>query len=143
MPLHLMTSYLHEEFQSSLAGDSHTATSALHFFDITYGAEPERCVDDTKIMPPEPTEETTEFRWYLWHGLTARDTVYTAIVLDQSPQSIVDHYQYLCVRLITIHHHAKHARNLKLRRHQLVRVISRTFMQKLFRFFGAIMVRRS
>jgi len=61
-PLHLMNSYLHGQIRSSFAGDSHTATSALHLLDIAYGAEPESCVDDMKIMPPQPTKETTNSR---------------------------------------------------------------------------------
>ncbi len=40
-PLHLMNSYLHGQIRSSSAGDSHTATSALHFLDIAYRTEPE------------------------------------------------------------------------------------------------------
>jgi hypothetical protein len=57
-----MNSYLHEQIRSSFAGDSHTATSALHLIDIAYGAEPESGVDDTKIMPPQPAKETTTSR---------------------------------------------------------------------------------
>jgi len=38
-----------------LAGDNHTATSALYLLDIAYGAEAKTCVDDAKIMPPQPT----------------------------------------------------------------------------------------
>ena len=67
----------YEENRSSLAGDSHTATSALHILDITYGAEAERCVDDVKIMPPQPTKEPTDSRRYSWHVLTGPDTTYT------------------------------------------------------------------
>jgi hypothetical protein len=33
-PLHLMNTYLHGQIRSSLAGDSHTATSALYFLNI-------------------------------------------------------------------------------------------------------------
>ncbi len=33
-PLHLMNTYLHGRIRSSLAGDSHTATSALYFLNI-------------------------------------------------------------------------------------------------------------
>ena len=76
-PLRLMISYLHGKIGSSLASHSHTATSALDFLDIAYGAEPERCVDDAKIMPPQPTKETTASRWNSWHSLTTRDTAYT------------------------------------------------------------------
>ncbi len=61
-PLHLMNSYLHGQIRLSFAGDSHTATTALHLLDIAYGAEPESCVDDAKIMPPQPTKETTNAR---------------------------------------------------------------------------------
>lgn len=53
-------------------------------------------------MPPNPTKETADTRWYFWHGLTARDTARTGIVLDQSLLLIVDHCQYLCVQLTTI-----------------------------------------
>ncbi len=61
-PLHLMNSYLQGQIRLGFAGDSHTATSALHLLDIAYGAEPESCVDDTKIMPPQPAKETTNSR---------------------------------------------------------------------------------
>jgi hypothetical protein len=71
MPLHLMNSYLHEKIRSSLAGDRHTATSALHLLDITYGAEAETCVDYVKIMPSQPAKEPTDFWRYSWHVLTA------------------------------------------------------------------------
>ncbi len=60
MPLHLINGYLHEEIRSSWTGDNHTAASALHPLDIAYGAEPERCVDDAKIMPSNPTKETAD-----------------------------------------------------------------------------------
>jgi hypothetical protein len=73
-PLRLVNGYLHRYIRSSLAGNSHTATSALDFLDIANGAKPERCVDDAKIMPSQPTKETTESRWYSWHSLTARGT---------------------------------------------------------------------
>ena len=61
-PLHLMNSYLHGQIRLSFAGDSDTASSALHLLDIAYGAEPESCVDDAKIMPPQPAKETTNPR---------------------------------------------------------------------------------
>jgi hypothetical protein len=61
-PLHLMNSYLHGQIQLSFAGDSHAATSALHVLDIACGAEPESCVDDAKIMPLQPTKETSNSR---------------------------------------------------------------------------------
>jgi len=61
-PLHLMNSYLHGQIRLSFAGDSHTATSAIHLLDIAYAAESESCVDDAKIMPPQPTKETTNAR---------------------------------------------------------------------------------
>ncbi len=70
-PLHLMNSYLHGQIRLSFAGDSHTATSALYLLDIAYGAETESCVDDAKIMPPQPTKETTNSRLYFLHGLTS------------------------------------------------------------------------
>ncbi len=63
MPLHLMHSYQHKEIRSNLAGDSHTATPALHLLDITYGAEAETRVDDVKIMPLQPTKELSDSRW--------------------------------------------------------------------------------
>lgn len=81
MLLHLSNDYLHEEIQSSSTGDSHTAASATYPLDIAYRAEPERCVDDAKIMPPKPTKETTDTRWYSGHSLIAWDTVYTGIAL--------------------------------------------------------------
>ena len=74
-----MNSYLHGQIRSSLPGDSHTATSALYLLDIAGGAEPESCVDDVKIMPPQPTKETTDSSGYSWHGLTAWDTMYTML----------------------------------------------------------------
>jgi len=61
-PLHLLNGYLDGQIRLSFAGDSHTATSALHLLDIAYGAEPESCVDDAKIMPPQPAKETTNSR---------------------------------------------------------------------------------
>ncbi len=70
-PLHLMNSYLHGQIPLSIAGDSDTATSALYLLNIAYGAEPESCVDDAKIMLPQPTKETTNSRLYSWHGLTS------------------------------------------------------------------------
>jgi hypothetical protein len=70
-PLHLMNNYLHGQIRLSFAGDSHPATSALQLLDITYGTEPESCVDDAKIMPPQPTKETTNCRLYSRHGLTS------------------------------------------------------------------------
>ena len=70
-PLHLMNSNLHGQIRLSFAGDSHTATSAFYFLDIAYGTEPESCVDDAKIMPPEPAKETTNSTYYSWHGLTS------------------------------------------------------------------------
>ncbi len=70
-PLHLMNNYLHGQIRLSFAGDSHIATSALHLLDIAYGTEPESCVDDAKIMPPEPAKETTNSTYYSWHGLTS------------------------------------------------------------------------
>lgn len=79
MPLHLMNSYQHGEIRSSLAGDSHATTSALHLLDITYGAEAETCVDNAKIMPPQPTKDPTDARWYFLHALTAPDTMYTSM----------------------------------------------------------------
>ncbi len=57
-----MNNYLHGQIRLSFAGNSHTATTALHLLDIAYGAEPESCVDDAKIMPPQPTKETTNAR---------------------------------------------------------------------------------
>jgi hypothetical protein len=75
-PLHLMNSYLHGQIRLSFAGDSHTATSALHLLDIANGAEPESCVDDAKIMPPQPTKETTNCRLYSRHGLTSASKVF-------------------------------------------------------------------
>jgi hypothetical protein len=61
-PLYLVNSYLHGQIRLSFAGDSHTATSALNLLDIAYGAEPESCVDDAKIMPAQPAKETTNSR---------------------------------------------------------------------------------
>ena len=58
-PLHLMNGYLHGHIRLSFTGDGHTATSAFHLLDIAYAAESECCVDDAKIMPPQPTKETT------------------------------------------------------------------------------------
>ena len=60
--LYLMNSDLYEQIRLSFAGDGHTATSALYLLDIAYGTEPESCVDDAKIMPPQPTKETTNAR---------------------------------------------------------------------------------
>ncbi len=60
-----MNSYLHGQIRSSLAGDSHTATPALYLLDIAYGAEPDSCVDDAKIMPPQPAKETTKSKAFL------------------------------------------------------------------------------
>jgi len=61
-PLHLTNSCLHGQIRLSFASDSHTATSALHLPDIACGAEPESCVDDAKIIPPQPAKETTNSR---------------------------------------------------------------------------------
>jgi len=58
-PLHLMNGYLHGHIRLSFTGDGHTATSAFHLLDIAYGAEPESCVDDAKIMVRQPTKETS------------------------------------------------------------------------------------
>jgi len=60
--LHLMNGYLHGQIRLSFAGDSHTAMSAFHLVDIAYGAEPESCVDDAKIMSLQPTKETSNAR---------------------------------------------------------------------------------
>ncbi len=79
MPLHLTNSDLHAVIRSSLAGDSHTAVSALHFLDIAYSAEAKTCVDDTKIVPPQPTKEPCDSWWYFRHGLTALDTMYALL----------------------------------------------------------------
>ena len=49
--------------------------SALHLLDIAYGAESERRVNDVKIMPAKPTEQTPDTQWYIWHDLTARNKV--------------------------------------------------------------------
>jgi len=80
-PLHLANGYLHGLIRSSLTGDSHTAMSALYFLDIAYGAEPERRVNDVKIMPAKPTKQTPDYRWYFWHDLTARNKVDAGDVL--------------------------------------------------------------
>ena len=84
--------------------------SALYFLDITDGAEPERRVNDAKIMPAKPAKQATDSRWYFWHDLIARDTVDAGVVLGRYPQLIVDCYERLHMKLITIHTHATHAR---------------------------------
>ena len=61
--MRLMIGYRARKICSSLARNSHTATSALDLLDITYGAKPECGVDEAKIMPTQPTEEKTESRW--------------------------------------------------------------------------------
>jgi len=74
-----MNSYLHRQMRSSLARNSHTATLTPYLLDIAYGTEPESCVYDVKIMPPQPAKETTDSRRYSSHGLTAWDTMYTML----------------------------------------------------------------
>jgi hypothetical protein len=83
--------------------------SALYFLDITDGAEPKRRVNDAKIMPTKPAKQATDSRWYFWHDLIARDTVDEGVILDRHPQLIVDCYECLRMKLITIHAHATHA----------------------------------
>jgi hypothetical protein len=99
-PLHLANSYLHGLIRSSLTGDSHTAMSALYFLDIAYGAESESRVNDVKIMPPKPTKQTPDSKWYFWHDLTARNKVDARLFLYRYPQFIVDHYRCLRLKLI-------------------------------------------
>jgi len=83
--------------------------SALYFLDITDGAEPKRRVNDAKIMPAKPTKQAINSRWYFSHDLIARDTVDSGIIPDRYPRSIVDCYECLRMKLITIHPHATHA----------------------------------
>jgi len=47
-----------------LTGNNYAATPALYFLDIAGGAEPERCVNDAKIMPPQPAEQATDSTWH-------------------------------------------------------------------------------
>jgi hypothetical protein len=49
---------------SMLAGNNCTAMPALYFLDIAGGAEPERHVNDAKIMPPQPAEQATDSTWH-------------------------------------------------------------------------------
>ena len=74
--------------------------SALYFLDITDRAEPERRVNDAKIMPAKPAKQATDSRWYFWHDLVARDTVGAGVILDRYPQLIVDRHEYLRMKLI-------------------------------------------
>lgn len=79
---------------------------ALYFLDVTDGAEPERRVNDAKIMPAKPA---TDSKWYFWHDLAARDTADAGVTLDRYPQLIVDCYECLRMKIIIIHPHAIHA----------------------------------
>ncbi len=73
-----------------MTGNNYAAMSTLYFLYIADGAEPERRVNDAKIMPPEPAKQATDSRWYFWHDLIARDTVAAWVVLDRYPRLIVD-----------------------------------------------------
>jgi len=57
--------------------------SALYFFDIADSAEPERRVNNAKIMPAKPAKQATDSKWNFWHNLFARDTVGAGLILDR------------------------------------------------------------
>ncbi len=66
-----------------MTGNNYAAMSALYFFDIADGAEPESHFNDAKIMPAKPAKQATDSRWNFWHDLIARDTVGAGLILDR------------------------------------------------------------